>query len=67
MPPAARGALFEKTAPLDSPQKLLFYSFGSSSSITLPVTTIFACPQSAIKSSNHPIIPITLCFYYFKL
>jgi len=23
MPPAARGALFEKTAPLDPPQKLL--------------------------------------------
>jgi hypothetical protein len=23
-PPAARGALFEKTAPLDPPQKLLF-------------------------------------------
>jgi hypothetical protein len=24
LPPAARGALFEKTAPLDPPQKLLF-------------------------------------------
>ena len=28
MPPAARGALFEKTAPLDPPQKLLIKGSG---------------------------------------
>jgi hypothetical protein len=53
MPPAARGALFEKTAPLDLPQKLLIKKMNHP-----PNTTFPHYPKSLSRLTSFSHLPL---------
>jgi len=61
LPPAARGALFEKTAPLDPPQKLLIKGGHS-----LPAERIFRQTMTALLQYIKISCKIPLYLKYYE-